>query len=119
MIPRYGLLEFFSKQPFKSFVSGLLDITIIKPLIECTTGFDLITGEDLTSFELTMKGVFAVVDFLTLGTAVLATKPFEVGGMAAVKLAGKTIVTTMASDATAYTVGYLSNQAGAPLAITI
>ena len=59
------------------------------------------------------------MDFLTLGTAVLATKPFEVGGMAAVKLAGKTIVTTMASDATAYTVGYLSNQAGAPLAITM
>ena len=59
------------------------------------------------------------MDFLTLGTAVLATKPFEVGGMAAVKLVGKTIVTTMASDATAYTVGYLSNQAGAPLAITM
>ena len=118
-IEKMGEFDHKMDQPFKSFVSQLLDITIIIPFIECATGYDLITGEDLTSFELTMKGVFAVVDFLTLGTAVLATKPFEVGGMAAVKLAGKTIVTTMASDATAYTVGYLSNQAGAPLAITM
>jgi len=118
-ILRYGLLKIFSDQPFKSFISGLLDITIIKPIIECGLGYDLITGEDLTSFELTMKSVFVVVDIVTLGSAIVATKGIEIGGTTALKLVGKTVAVTMASDATAYTVGYISNQAGAPLALTM
>ena len=113
------MLKIFSDQPFKSFISGLLDITIIKPIIECGLGYDLITGEDLTSFELTMKSVFVVVDIVTLGSAIVATKGIEIGGTTALKLVGKTVAVTMASDATAYTVGYISNQAGAPLALTM
>ena len=63
-----------SSNPFLSFVSSVLDITIIKPVIEACTGEDLITGEDLTDMERGLKVVFAVVDLVTLGGAIAATK---------------------------------------------
>ena len=63
-----------SSNPFLNFVSSVLDITIIKPIIEACTGEDLITGEDLTDMERGLKVVFAVVDLVTLGGAIAATK---------------------------------------------
>ena len=57
-----------SSNPFLSFVSSVLDITIIKPVIEACT------GEDLTDMERGLKVVFAVVDLVTLGGAIAATK---------------------------------------------
>ena len=40
-----------SHHPFGNFISGILDVTIVKPLIECIIGKDLITGDKLTEFE--------------------------------------------------------------------
>ena len=48
----------------------MLDITIIKPVIESCIGEDLITGEDLTDMERGLKVVFAMVDLVTLGEAI-------------------------------------------------
>jgi hypothetical protein len=55
--------------PIKDFFSELLDLTIIKPLYEAATGKDIITDEELTDLEAGMKVLFAVVDLVTLGTA--------------------------------------------------
>ena len=63
-----------SSNPFLSVVSSVLDITIIKPIIDGCIGKDLITGEDLTDMERGLKVVFAMVDLVTLGGAIAATK---------------------------------------------
>ena len=70
---RQGEFTHDSSNPFLNFVSSVLDITIIKPIIEACTGEDLITGEDLTDMERGLKVVFAVVDLVTLGGAIAAT----------------------------------------------
>lgn len=54
-------------KPVEEFISAVLDITAVKPLIECCTGYDMITGEDLSDFERGMKGVSAVISLFTLG----------------------------------------------------
>ncbi|WP_455721133.1 pre-toxin TG domain-containing protein [Agathobacter sp.] len=48
-----------------NFVSSVLDITIIKPIIEACIGENLITGEDLTDMERGLKafGKTALIDF--------------------------------------------------------
>ena len=51
-----------SSNPFLSFVSSVLDITIIKPIIDGCIGKDLITGEDLTDMERGLKVVFAMLE---------------------------------------------------------
>ena len=71
---RQGEFTHDSSNPFLNFVSSVLDITIIKPIIEACTGEDLITGEDLTDMERGLKVVFAMVDLVTLGGAIAATK---------------------------------------------
>ena len=63
---RQGEFTHDSSNPFLNFVSSVLDITIIKPVIEACTGEDLITGEDLTDMERGLKVVFAMVDLVTL-----------------------------------------------------
>ncbi len=68
----------------------MLDITIIKPIIEACTGEDLITGEDLTDMERGLKVVFAMVDLVTLGGAIAATKFSEMGLKEGLKAFGKT-----------------------------
>jgi len=69
----YGEFDNKMDKPVLEFVSGLLDVTIVKPLIEMCTGYDLITGEDLSDFERGMKGVFAAVDVVTLLVGIKAT----------------------------------------------
>ena len=71
---RQGEFTHDSSNPFLNFVSSVLDITIIKPVIEACTGEDLVTGEDLTDMERGLKVVFAMVDLVTLGGAIAATK---------------------------------------------
>ena len=71
---RQGEFTHDSSNPFLSFVSSVLDITIIKPIIDGCIGKDLITGEDLTDMERGLKVVFAMVDLVTLGGAIAATK---------------------------------------------
>ena len=63
----YGEYDHKAYHPVGDFFSGLLDITVIKPIIECITGTDLITGEDLTEGEKSMKLAGAVIDLFTFG----------------------------------------------------
>ena len=53
---RQGEFTHDSSNPFLNFVSSVLDITIIKPVIESCI------GEDLTDMERGLKVVFAVVN---------------------------------------------------------
>lgn len=62
-----GRFEHRMDQPVKELASAILDVTVVKPLIEACTGADLITGENLTEYEKEMKLVSAVVTLLTLG----------------------------------------------------
>lgn len=96
-----------SSNPFLNFVSSVLDITIIKPIIEACTGEDLITGEDLTDMERGLKVVFAVVDLVTLGGAIAATKFSEMGLKEGLKAFGKTALIDFAGNTAACGVGAL------------
>ena len=87
-----------SSNPFLNFVSSVLDITIIKPVIESCIGEDLITGEDLTDMERGLKVVFAVVDLVTLGGAIAATKFSEMGLKEGLKAFGKTALIDFAGN---------------------
>lgn len=54
-------------KPVREFISAVLDITAVQPLIESSTGYDLITKEDLSDFERGMKAVNGLVSLFTLG----------------------------------------------------
>lgn len=110
----YGEYEHKGYHPVKDFLSGLLDITIIKPVVECVIGKDLITGEDLNDLERGMKLVGATVDLFTLGQAMVLTSGAGLGG----KGIAKVLMVEMASNAAAYSVSYGSNELGAPVAVT-
>lgn len=106
-------------KPFLSFVSAVLDITIVKPIIEACTGEDMITGEDLSDMERGLKVVFAVIDLATLGQAMAATKLAGLGGKEAVKVLGKTALVEFTSNAVAEGVGTLGQELGLPVSITL
>lgn len=108
-----------SSNPFLNFVSSVLDITIIKPIIEACTGEDLITGEDLTDLERGLKVVFAVVDLVTLGGAVAATKLSEIGLKEGLKAFGKTVLIDFAGNTAACGVGALGEAFDWPVPVTI
>ena len=106
-------------QPFLSFVSSVLDITIVKPLIEACTGEDLITGEDLSETECGLKVVFAVIDIVTFGQAIAATKLAELGGKEALKTLGKTVFIDFMSNAAASGMASLGESLDLPAPITM
>ena len=97
--------------PVKDFISGLLDITIIKPIIECFTGEDLITGATLSDLERALKLGGAIVDLFTLGQAMVLTKGAGLGA----KAIGKTVILELASNAAVYSVGYGCDALGMPV----
>lgn len=107
---RQGEFTHDSSNPFLNFVSSVLDITIIKPIIEACTGEDLITGEDLTDMERGLKVVFAVVDLVTLGGAIAATKFSEMGLKKGLKAFGKTALIDFAGNTAACGVGALGRK---------
>ena len=108
-----------SSNPFLNFVSSVLDITIIKPVIESCIGEDLITGEDLTDMERGLKVVFAVVDLVTLGGAIAATKFSEMGLKEGLKAFGKTALIDFAGNTAACGVGALGETFDWPVPITM
>ena len=108
-----------SSNPFLSFVSSVLDITIIKPIIDGCIGKDLITGEDLTDMERGLKVVFAVVDLVTLGGAIAATKFSEMGLKEGLKAFGKTALIDFAGNTAACGVGALGETFDWPVPITM
>lgn len=106
-------------KPFLSFVSSVLDITIIKPIIEACTGEDLITGEDLSDLERGLKVVFAIVDLVTLGGAVAATKCSEMELKKALQVLGKTVAIEFAGNTAACGVSAIGEAFHWPIPITI
>lgn len=116
---RQGEFTHDSSNPFLNFVSSVLDITIIKPIIEACTGEDLITGEDLTDMERGLKVVFAVVDLVTLGGAIAATKFSEMGLKEGLKAFGKMALIDFAGNTAACGVGALGEAFDWPVPITM
>ena len=116
---RQGEFTHDSSNPFLNFVSSVLDITIIKPIIEACTGEDLITGEDLTDMERGLKVVFAVVDLVTLGGAIAATKFSEMGLKEGLKALGKTALIDFAGNTAACGVGALGEAFDWPVPVTM
>lgn len=116
---RQGEFTHDSSKPFLNFVSSVLDITIIKPVIESCTGEDLITGEDLTDMERGLKVVFAVVDLVTLGGAIAATKFSEMGLKEGLKAFGKTALIDFAGNTAACGVGALGETFDWPVPVTM
>ena len=116
---RQGEFTHDSSNPFLNFVSSVLDITIIKPVIEACTGEDLITGEDLTDMERVLKVVFAMVDLVTLGGAIAATKFSEMGLKEGLKAFGKTALIDFAGNTAACGVGALGETFDWPVPITM
>lgn len=116
---RQGEFTHDSSNPFLNFVSSVLDITIIKPVIEACTGEDLITGEDLTDMERGLKVVFAMVDLVTLGGAIAATKFSEMGLKEGLKAFGKTALIDFAGNTAACGVGALGETFDWPVSITM
>lgn len=107
----YGEFEHTGYHPVKDFLSGLLDITIIIPIIDCILGEDIITGERLNDFQ---RGMKLAVDLFTLGQAMALTGGLEAGA----KVIAKTIAVELLSNAASYTVGYGADAIGMPLPIT-
>lgn len=116
---RQGEFTHDSSNPFLNFVSSVLDITIVKPIIEACTGEDLITGEDLTDMERGLKVVFAVVDLVTLGGAIAATKFSEMGLKEGLKAFGKTALIDFAGNTAACGVGALGEAFDWPVPVTM
>lgn len=100
--------------PARDFLSGLLDITIVKPVIEFFTGTDLITGERLTEAQRYQKMAGAIVDMFTFGQGLAAMKGAGLVGKELCKAFGKTMLVEVASSASAYTVGYGVEAMGLP-----
>lgn len=116
---RQGEFTHDSSNPFLNFVSSVLDITIIKPIIEACTGEDLITGEDLTDMERGLKVVFAMVDLVTLGGTIAATKFSEMGLKEGLKAFGKTVLIDFAGNTAACGVGALGETFDWPVPVTM
>ena len=116
---RQGEFTHDSSNPFLNFVSSVLDITIVKPIIEACTGEDLITGEDLTDMERGLKVVFAMVDLVTLGGAIAATKFSEMGLKEGLKAFGKTALIDFAGNTAACGVGTLGETFDWPVPVTM
>lgn len=116
---KQGEFDHDSSDPFLNFVSSILDITIVKPIIEACIGEDLITGEDLTDLERGLKVVFALVDLATLGGAIAATKISEVGLKEGLQAFGKTVLIDFASNTAACGVGALGEAFDWPMPVTI
>ena len=106
-------------KPFASFVSSVLDITIIKPVIEACTGEEWFTGNQLTDMERGLKAVFAMVDLFTLGMGSVGTEITELGAKDALVFLGKTVTIDLASNAAVYGIGELGQALDWPAPITI
>ena len=79
----------------------------------------MITGEDLTDMERGLKVVFAMVDLVTLGGAIAATKFSEMGLKEGLKAFGKTALIDFAGNTAACGVGALGETLSLAAGITV
>ncbi len=104
--------------PVGNLISGILDVTIIKPFVESIYGKDLITGEKLTDFERGMQFVNAVVGAVTFGQGALA---LDFSKMTAKEIAVELVKiwgVDAIADASAYTAGYACDELGMPAGVS-
>lgn len=109
-----GEFDHEAYHPALDFLSGLLDITIVKPVMEFFTGTDLITGEKLTESQKYQKLACAAVDLFTFGQGYAAMKGAGLAGKELCKAFGKTVLVEKASSAGAYTAGCGAEMMGLP-----
>ena len=102
-------------QPFRQFLSALLDLTIIVPIYEACTGYDFVTDEDLSDFDKGMKFVGGVVGLFTLGQSGLLEVPAE----EFLSTFGRMAVVDVASTSASYWTGYACNEMDLPLPLTM
>ena len=114
-----GEFDHKAYHPVGDFLSGMLDVVPVKPLIESFTGKDLITQEQLTDAERGMKFVEACVGFFTFGQGALAIKAAGATGKQALMTLGKTVLVDALADTAAYTVGYGCDALGMPMEVTL
>jgi hypothetical protein len=115
----YGEFDNKMDKPFLEFVSCILDVTMLKPLIEMCWGYDLITGEDLSDFERGMKGVFAVIDVVSLMIGIKASGVVKIFSKNTLKMAGKSVLLDAFGGAGAYGIGQIGQELELPLPITL
>ena len=106
-------------KPVEEFISAVLDITAVKPLIECCTGYDMITGEDLSDFERGMKGVSAVVSLFTLGQGSIVMNGGKLALGETVKMEAKILVADAISTGVAYGTSEICQAMGCPGGLTL
>ena len=106
-------------KPVESFVSGVLDVTIIKPLIESVIGVDLITHDDLNGLERGMKGVSALLSIYATGTVLLGTNVSKIGTQEVLAYTAKAMVVDSSAQLTALGVQKIGERCDLPVAITI
>lgn len=104
--------------PVGNLISSLLDITIVKPIVECFVGRDLITGEELEESQKAVKLAGAAVGLVTLGQSVLVAKGTGMAGKELLGVVGKTVLLDMASMAATYGMGYAGEQLRLPGEVT-
>ena len=97
--------------PVADMMSGIADITIIKPVVECIIGKDLITGEYLTETDIAWKGAGVVIDLLTLGMgskALSGAKTLK----EVLEISGKTLTVDALSATASYGAAYIGEELG-------
>ena len=97
--------------PVADMISGIADIIILKPMIECIIGKDIITGEYLTEEELDWKAAGMCIDLITLGMgskALTGAKSLK----EILKISGKTLVVDALSATATYSTAYIGEELG-------
>ena len=106
-----GDAEHKGYHPAADMISGILDITIVKPVLECILGKDLITGEYLTEYDIRWKQAGIIIDFVTLGGGSKLIK----GGMSLkefLKASGKTLTVDALAATATYGTAYVGEELG-------
>ena len=109
------------QQFFDVLLSNILDLTIVKPIIESCCGYDLITKEDLTEMERNLKVVGALVDLVTLATGLygFSTAAKGMGWKQATACFAKLALVELASDMSATAVATIGNYYDWPAGLTL
>ena len=106
-------------KPLEEFISAVLDITAVKPLIECCTGYDMITGEDLTDFERGMKAVSGVVSLFTLGQGSIMMSGGKIALGESLKMGAKMLAVDAISTGVSYGTSEICQALGCPGGLTL
>lgn len=100
--------------PVRDVISGVLDVTVVKPLVESIIGYDIITLERLDGLERGLKLADATVGAFTLGQGAAALKAAGYVGKEAFVVFGKTVALDALSDLAAGTANRIGVELGIP-----